>query len=124
MSPLAIAVATIVGVVISGTYYAVVTLPEPADGVRQPPTAAVQGAVELGRSAATALLVAWLAGEAGRASLVDGAVLGAALWVLPVVLLVGSVVHEGTPVRAAVVHAGDWLLKLVAVGAVVASLAR
>jgi len=35
------------------------------------------------------------------------------LWVgFPVVLLVGAVVHEKFPVGLAVIHAGDWLIKL------------
>ena len=43
---------------------------------------------------------------------------GVALWTgFPVVLWVGAVVHERTPVRLAAIHAGDWLLKLLAVGA-------
>lgn len=36
------------------------------------------------------------------------------LWVgFPVVLLVGAVVHEKFPVGLAVIHAGDWLIKLI-----------
>lgn len=42
----------------------------------------------------TAALVAWLG--------------------FPVVLLSGSVLHEQVPWRLAAIHAGDWLLKLVA----------
>lgn len=35
------------------------------------------------------------------------------LWVgFPVVLLVGSVIHEHFPGRLAAIHAGDWLAKL------------
>jgi hypothetical protein len=41
-------------------------------------------------------------------------------WVgFPVVLLSGSVLHERVPWRLASVHAGDWLLKLVAVTLIV-----
>jgi len=49
----------------------------------------------------------------------QGALLGAGLWTLPVVLLIGSVVHESTPSRSAALHAGDWLVKLVALGAII-----
>jgi hypothetical protein len=35
------------------------------------------------------------------------------LWIgFPVVLLVGSVMHENFPPRLAAIHAGDWLVKL------------
>jgi len=40
-------------------------------------------------------------------------VLGILLWVgFPVILLTGSVIFEKTPVKLAVIHAGDWLIKL------------
>jgi hypothetical protein len=37
----------------------------------------------------------------------------------PVVLLSGSVLHERVPWRLAAIHAGDWLIKLVAVTLIV-----
>jgi hypothetical protein len=37
----------------------------------------------------------------------------------PLVLLTGSVLHERVPWRLAAVHAGDWLIKLVAVTLIV-----
>ncbi len=41
------------------------------------------------------------------------------LWVgFPVVLLVGSVVHEHFPVKLAIIHAGDWLVKLLILAAI------
>ena len=62
-----------------------------------------------------------LAGVGGRVDdLAAGLVLGAALFVgFPLVLWVGAIVHEGTPVRTAVLHGGDWLVKLLAIGAIV-----
>jgi hypothetical protein len=39
-----------------------------------------------------------------------------ALWVgFPLVLWVGAVVHEDTPVRLAAIHEGDWLVKLLVI---------
>ena len=38
--------------------------------------------------------------------------LGALVWVFPVMMLLGSVVHENVPLRLAAIHAGDWLVKL------------
>lgn len=53
-------------------------------------------------------------GVPGALSLALGVWLG-----FPVILLSGSVLHENTPVRLAVLHAGDWLVKLLAIAAVV-----
>ena len=38
--------------------------------------------------------------------------IGALVWVFPVMILLGSVVHENVPLRLAAIHAGDWLVKL------------
>jgi Protein of unknown function (DUF1761) len=38
--------------------------------------------------------------------------LGALVWVFPAMILLGSVVHESVPLMLAVIHAGDWLVKL------------
>ncbi|MFN0283006.1 MAG: DUF1761 domain-containing protein [Kineosporiaceae bacterium] len=124
MDVLAIVVATVVAFLLSGAYYALVPLPQRPAAQQEPaaPRAAVQAATELLRSAAVAGLVVGLMQTAGWTSPAEGALLGLALWVLPVVLLVGSVVHEGTPARAAVAHGGDWLIKLLAIGALVGAL--
>ena len=46
--------------------------------------------------------------------------LGLALWIgFPLVLWIGAVIHESTPVRLAVIHGGDWLVKLLLVGVIV-----
>ncbi|MFD4421717.1 DUF1761 family protein [Agromyces sp. NPDC058484] len=71
------------------------------------------------RSLITAVLVAGLMAVADWHGAGPGALLGLALTVLPAVLLLGAVVHEGTPVPVAATHLLDWLLKLVIVGAVV-----
>jgi hypothetical protein len=75
--------------------------------------------IEILRSAVVASLVAGLLATAGWDSAGAGALLGLALWALPLVLLAGSVVWERVPVRSAAPHAGDWLIKLVAIGAII-----
>jgi hypothetical protein len=46
-----------------------------------------------------------------------------ALWVgFPLVLWVGAVVHERTPLKLAAIHGGDWLIKLLAIGVIVAAI--
>lgn len=44
------------------------------------------------------------------------------LWVgFPLVLWTGAVVHERTPPALAAIHAGDWLVKLLVVTALIAA---
>ncbi len=105
--------------VIGGVYYGVVsseTTPSPAAPQRSMRALVV---VELARSLAVAAVVGWLLAGASRSGVFDGLVLGLSLSVLPVVLLAGSVFHEGVPVRRAALHAGDWVLKLAAIGVIV-----
>ena len=76
--------------------------------------------VEILRCLVLVAVVAWLASEAGIDDVAGGLALGAALFAgFPLVLWVGAIVHEGTPVRKAVLHGGDWLLKLLVIGAIV-----
>lgn len=112
----AIVAATVAAFIISATYYSAVPAAGPTDAGRPSPTVLLS---ELIRSAAVASLVAGLVRTADWTSAGEGALLGLALWTMPVVLLIGSVVHEGTLIRAAATHAGDWLIKLVAVGVIV-----
>ncbi|MGH2602308.1 MAG: DUF1761 domain-containing protein [Dehalococcoidia bacterium] len=78
--------------------------------------------VELLRHLIVAAVVAALAVAAGLTTWTSGLLLGLGLWVgFPVVLLAGSVFHEKVPWRLAALHAGDWLLKLLIVGTVVAA---
>lgn len=76
--------------------------------------------VEVLRSAVVAVVVALAVDRldiAGVGGLVPAALVA---WLgFPVVLLTGSVVHEQVPWRLAAVHAGDWLLKLVAITLIV-----
>ncbi len=47
------------------------------------------------------------------------------LWIgFPVVLLSGSVLWEDVPARLAAIHAGDWLIKLLLIGAILAAWRR
>ena len=42
------------------------------------------------------------------------------LWLgLPVILLIGSVLWDNVPVKVATIHAGDWLVKLLAISLIV-----
>jgi len=122
-----LAIAAVVAFILSSAYYALAPRRVPAGtdaqshvaGSADERTRPWQIAVELLRSALVAGLLTGLLLAAGWSGPAAGALLGLALWVLPVVLLAGSVVWENVPVRSAMLHAGDWLLKLVAIGAIV-----
>ena len=70
-----------------------------------------------------ATTAAGLAAEATIDESGGGLLLGLALWVgFPLVLWVGAVVHERTPLKLAAIHGGDWLIKLLAIGVIVAAI--
>ncbi len=114
---LEVLVATAAAFVLGGAYYAVLGDQLPGDGDMAP----WQLLVELLRCLVLCAVVAGLAGEGGVDDVAEGLLLGLVLWVgFPLVLWVGAIVHEKTPVKLAAIHAGDWLVKLIAVGMLVA----
>jgi hypothetical protein len=77
-------------------------------------------AVELLRSLVVASVLAGLASLLDIEEWTGAAQLGLAMWVgFPVVLLVGSVIWERVPPKLAAIHAGDWLVKLLVLSAIV-----
>lgn len=124
MNPLAIIAAAFAAVVLSTLYYmlfgtAMATLhPAYADPGASP--APRQVAVEVVRSVLLAFVVATLV-RLTHLDGVSGAVhLAALLWIgFPLVLWAGAVTWERVPLRLAAIHAGDWLLKLLVVTAIV-----
>ena len=76
--------------------------------------------VELARSTTVATAVAVLADRVQARDPAAAARLGLGLWgAFPVVLLVGSVVHEKVPWQQAAIHGGDWLVKLLLISTLV-----
>lgn len=71
------------------------------------------------QSLIVAFMIAYFASHLGVASLPGAIGLGALLWIFPAAILLGSVVHEGVPLALASIHAGDWLVKLVLIAAIV-----
>jgi hypothetical protein len=122
MNYLAIAVATITAFVISSAYYAVLGKQLAATGsaaaAGRPPAWKIP--LELARSL---VLTATLAGFAAKLDITTwtGAVgLALAAWVgFAAVLYSGSVLWENVPWRLAAIHAGDWLVKTVAIAVIV-----
>lgn len=112
--PVVVLIGTVLAFVLGGGYYATLAdrLPQRAETVPR-----WTYAVELLRCAALAATVVGLAAVSGVDSWWAGLLLGLVLWVgFPLVLWTGAVVHERTPVATAVLHGGDWLVKLLALG--------
>lgn len=120
-------VATVVAFIISFTFYAVAPAAPASDRASEqvPPARPRMWQIiaEVLRSAVTATLVTALLDAGDWAGWGAGALLGLALWVLPLVLLTGSVVWEDVPIQSAALHAADWLIKLLAIGAITGAFA-
>jgi hypothetical protein len=117
---LAVFVATIAAFLLSGGWYAVLgeTMvrlqgkePDPND-----PSQKMQPwkiAVELLRSFVVAFVLANFFARLGISNWTEALTYGLWLWLaFPLILLVGSVIHDNVPWRLAAIHAGDWLLKI------------
>lgn len=122
MSPVLAALAgAALAFVLGGAWYAVLGAPGSSDA--QPRPAALTASVEAVRCLALSAVVTGLAAAVGADTWWQGLLLGLVLFAgFPLVLWTGAMWHERTPVRTAAVHAGDWLVKLVAVGTLVGTL--
>jgi hypothetical protein len=122
VSLLAVGVGTVAAFLIGFVYYGVVGVPEPADAARSG-VATRPGwrlpVVELARNLVLAAVVIGVAAAADVSTAAGGLLLGLLLWVgFPLVLWTGAMFHENVALRTALVHGGDWLLKLLAIGLV------
>jgi hypothetical protein len=129
ISPLAIAVATVAAFIVSATYYAFtgvqVAAARPGHDAgaanEQPPPWKL--AVELLRSLLVTVAVAAAIAEGDIDTVAGVALLTLITWLaFPVTLLTGSVIWENVPVKLAAFHAGDWLVKLIVIAALVGAL--
>jgi Protein of unknown function (DUF1761) len=123
---LAIAVAVVAAFVQSSAWYAVLgeqlleARGAPAGAAVETRPPAWKIAVELVRSLVVATVLAWLTAQLGVVSWSDALRLGMIAWIgFPAVLLAGSVLWEDVPVKLAVIHAGDWLVKLLLISVIV-----
>jgi len=120
---LAILVATVVAFLLGSAYYFAFAdrLAAVSEAARseQPPAWQLV-VVELVRNLVLSSMVGVLAAMADVETLAGGVLLGIGLWVgFPLVLWTGAVFHERTPWRLAVIHGGDWLVKLLAISVIV-----
>lgn len=115
MNPVAIVVVVIAAFVMSSAYYMITgrvraeilgTDPQARPEPWKPP-------VELVRSGVLAVVLAVFVDQQDIHSWTGGLVLGLLCWLaFPAVLLSGSVMWDGARTRLAVIHGGDWLIKI------------
>jgi Protein of unknown function (DUF1761) len=123
LNPLPIVVAVVAAFVLSSVWY----MGFSQRLARLSPAYAEQGRpaagevlIEVVRSLVVALVTAGLASLIGVDGVGEALLLALVLWIgFPVVLLTGSVIHEGVAAQLAAIHAGDWLLKLAVISVVV-----
>jgi hypothetical protein len=119
----AVVVATVAAFVMSTAWYIVfakqrrkLSSVAQADMKRPQP---LKIAGELTRSFLLANVLAYLLAHTGVAGLTGAVRLGLVLWVgFPLVLLTGSIMWEGVPSKLAAIHAGDWLVKILLMTAI------
>jgi len=120
---LGILVAAVAAFVVSSVYYAAAT---PLERQVVGSAALDRGrpqvwkvVTELVRTAVVASVFAWIAHRSGDLDVRHGIVLAVVAWVgFPLVLLTGSVIWERVHPATAALHAGDWLLKLLLIAAI------
>lgn len=123
MLVLGVAVAVVAAFVASSLYYLALS---PVEAKRLGDRAPDRGSTkpwqvvsELVRTAVAVTGFAWISVHTRLQDLPGGLGLAAALWLaFPVVILLGSVTWERVSPVTAVLHAGDWLLKLLIVATV------
>ncbi|GAT73137.1 hypothetical protein MHM582_1621 [Microbacterium sp. HM58-2] len=122
MIALGIAVATVVSFIASAALYSlppvaalVTRTSTPRPGVSVP----LQMASVLLRSLLASCLIAGLMAAADWHGPFIGGLLGLALVIMPLILLLGGVVHENTAPSAAGIHLVDWIVKLTLIGVIV-----
>ena len=127
MVVLGVVVAAVAAFVASSVYYSVLSPVERrrvgAAAIDRGRPTPIKVVVELVRTAMVAAVFAFVASRADLMSFPHALLLAVLLWVgFPLVLLTGSALWERVPVPTAVLHLGDWLLKLLIIGAAVAVL--
>lgn len=124
MIAVGIIVATVAAFILSSVYYMLLTPLEQrataGRAVERGKPGPLRVVAELLRTAVLAAGLAWVAAQAGMIDLPGALLLAVVLWVVfPVVLLTGSVGWDRTPVPTALLHGGDWLMKLLLIALII-----
>jgi Protein of unknown function (DUF1761) len=119
----AVLAAAVAAFVVSAIFYSgfgdrLANVSDAAASDEQPPP--WKFAVEVGRCLLLSAVVAGLASQGDIDEWTGGLLLGLALWAgFPLVLWTGAVMWENAPRTLALIHGGDWLVKLLVVGVIV-----
>lgn len=119
---LAVLGCAVIGFIVSTVWYSVFSkqmakLNKAYAGATQPKP--WQILIEFGRNILLAIVIATLFDYIGVLDWIAGVEFGLILWVgFPLILLAGSVMWEKVPVKLAIFHAGDWLIKLLLFSAI------
>lgn len=114
-----IAVATVVSFIASAVLYAIPPVSALVTRTSTPRPGLSRGVQMVSvvlRSLIASCLIAGLMMAAHWHGATTGALLGLSLTTLPLILLMGGVVHENTALPAAGVHLLDWAVKLTLIG--------
>jgi len=120
----AVALAVIATFILSAIWYALFAHQyfslrgiDPNDSA-QTAMSAGQFLVVIVRHILVTLVVAYLLARTNVKTLAAGLLTGFVLWLgFPAVLLIGSVSSDHVPLALAAIHGGDWLIKLLVLGA-------
>ena len=126
---LAVLVAAVAVFVLGWLWYSPLLFYKPWMRLRgMDPVAAMAGAkmpagkllIELVRCLVLAYVIARFVALLGVGSWLGAVHFGLSLWIgFPVILLIGSILWENTPVKVAAIHAGDWLVKMLVIPIIV-----
>jgi Protein of unknown function (DUF1761) len=122
MNYLAVVVAAVVAFVASAVWYTLFANPMANlsnTGSAESGTSIWTMLFVIAQSLVVALMVAYFVSRLGISTFAGAAGFGALVWIFPAAILLGSVVHEGVPLALAAIHAGDWLVKLLLIAAIV-----
>jgi len=117
----AVAIATLAGFIVSAVYYAILgNIRTKYSNAKASKPDIKQVLAELLRTAILVFVIAILTGLVPSTTIVDAVALASLLWLgFPVILLSGSVMYEKTAIPLALLHGGDWLIKLVVVTSII-----
>jgi hypothetical protein len=115
---ISIMISTIILFIIGSVYYAIFgsELAKYSTAFANQEFTVVKAAVELVRCVILSFVLVTLVSMLGITNWIKALGIALLLWVgFPFVLLLGAINHENTPIMLAIIHSGDWLIKLIVV---------
>jgi hypothetical protein len=122
MNYVAVVVAAVAAFVATFVWYLVFgnELGKVSTAIAEQKPAAWKMVVAFGQNLVLATVLAYIIERTGAEGWLDTAWIGVVLWIgLSAMQWVGSMLWEKVPLKMAVIHAGDWLMKLVLISVIV-----